>query len=233
MPRLPLIEDLTKGPLPPGSNILVEFDPASQWYNASFTLAAGWLETGGKTRYSVTTQPPDYVRSQLDRLVPNQSWLERTETLRVWDWYTAQLGRKSKEKYAFDSLKVADMSIRFSKDFMPQPPDPDQLLIIDDLSVGARFNDERNWVEFILTRLFPHHKLRKLTSIDGVIQGVLSDWAKKRLEGAADGIIDFKVEEVGKATRDLVRIRSMRGVSFDREWHELKIGENFEVTLAP
>jgi len=44
------------------------------------------------------------------------------------------------------------------------------------------------------------------------------------LEATVDGIIDF--------TRDLIRIRSMRNVGYDREWHELKIGENFEVTLA-
>jgi len=29
----------------------------------------------------------------------------------------------------------------------------------------------------------------------------------------------------------LMRIRNMRNAHFDREWHELKIGENFEVTL--
>jgi KaiC/GvpD/RAD55 family RecA-like ATPase len=51
------------------------------------------------------------------------------------------------------------------------------------------------------------------------------------MEAAVDGIIDFKLEEEGKRTRDLMRIRSMRNVHFDREWHELKIGDNFEVTL--
>ena len=40
-----------------------------------------------------------------------------------------------------------------------------------------------------------------------------------------------KVEEEGQSTRDLIRIRSMRNVHFDREWHELKIGHNFEITL--
>ena len=52
-----------------------------------------------------------------------------------------------------------------------------------------------------------------------------------RLEAAADGIIDFKVEEEGRSLRDMMRIRTMRSVHFDREWHELKIGDNFEVTL--
>jgi KaiC/GvpD/RAD55 family RecA-like ATPase len=56
-------------------------------------------------------------------------------------------------------------------------------------------------------------------------------WVYNRLEAAADGIVDFKLEEEGKSTRDLVRIRSMRNVHFDREWHELKIEDNFEVAL--
>ena len=231
MPRIPLIEDLTKGPIPAGSNILVEFDPASQWYNASVTIIAGWLKTGGRARYTLSTQPPDDFRSQLNRYVQNVSELESKDILQIWDLYSVTLGQKSKEKYTIDSLKVVDMSIQYATQMMRQPIAPDILLIGDDETVAARFNDEKNWVEFTLTRDFPNVKLRKLSGISGLLRGVLSDWAQKRLEGAADGIIDFKVEEAGNVTRDLIRIRSMRGVGFDREWHELKISENLEVSL--
>jgi len=231
VPRIPLIEDLTKGPIPAGSNILVEFDPASQWYNASVTIIAGWLKTGGRARYTLSTQPPDDFRSQLNRYVQNVSELESKDILQIWDLYSVTLGQKSKEKYTIDSLKVADMSIQYATQMMRQPIAPDILLIGDDETVAARFNDEKNWVEFTLTRDFPNVKLRKLSGISGLLRGVLSDWAQKRLEGAADGIIDFRIEEVGNVTRDLIRIRSMRGVGFDREWHELKISENLEVSL--
>lgn len=230
VPRLPLIEDLTTGPVPPGSNLLVEFDPASQWYNASVTIMAGWLRTGGRARYTVASQPPDDFRSQLNRLVPNVAELESKDIVEIWDEYTVTLGQKSKEKYAVDSLKVQDMSISFSQ-MMKEPVAPDILLITDDQAVEARFNEEKNWVEFALARDFPNVKLRKLIGIGGVIKGVLSDWALKRLEGAADGIVDFKVDEAGNVTRDLIRVRSMRAVGFDREWHELKTGENLEVSL--
>ena len=227
---MPLVEDLTQGPIPPGSNILVEFDPASQWYNACVTIAAGWLRTGGAVSYNVATQPPDEVRSQLLRFVPEVADLEAGNTLKIIDVYTATLGHKSKEKYSVDSLKVTDASIEFSE-LMRKPPTPDRLMIEDDITVEARFSDEKNWVEFELSRDFPHIKLRKMIGVTGILRGALSDWALKRLEGAADGIIDIKVDEAGNVAEDLIRVRNMRGVAFNREWHHLNRSQNFEVTL--
>jgi KaiC/GvpD/RAD55 family RecA-like ATPase len=131
-----------------------------------------------------------------------------------------------------NSLKVADMSIQFAKEQVPGPPIPEFLGIMDNASVQARFNDEKAWIEFALTRAIPSSYTRKSTSIDGILRGAHSEWAYTQLEAAYDGIIDFKLEEDGRSTRDLIRIRSMRDVLYDREWHELRIGHNFEVTLT-
>lgn len=80
VPRVPLIEDLTSGPVPAGSQLLVEYDPASQWYNASLTIMAGWLKTGGTGTYHTYAQPPDDVRSQLRRLGVDSNTPEKYET---------------------------------------------------------------------------------------------------------------------------------------------------------
>ena len=151
--------------------------------------------------------------------------------LYITDLYTATLGQKSKEKFAIPSLKVADLSIEFSRNIMRGPPEPDTLAIVDNGSTLARFNDEKSWVEFILTRIIPSTKMLKNTGIAGIIREIHSAWVYEQLEAAADAIIDFKVEEEGQRLRDVMRIRSMRNTAHDREWHELKIGENFEVTL--
>jgi KaiC/GvpD/RAD55 family RecA-like ATPase len=82
-----------------------------------------------------------------------------------------------------------------------------------------------------LTREIPVGAATNSTSIYGVLKGVHSEYFYKSIEASADGIIDFKIEEEGKNTRDLMRIRSMRNVHFDRGWHELKLGDNFQVTL--
>ena len=229
MPRIPLIEDLTTGPVPVGSNVLVEFDAASQWYNASITMAAGWLRSGGNTSYNVSTQPPENIRAQLTRLVLNLE--ELGDKLRIIDWYSATLGLKSGEKISMESLKAADLSISFSQSNLRGPAIPSTLRITDNFSVLDRFNAEKAWVEFWVSRHIPFASIRKSTAVSGLMKDVHSEWACKVLEGAVDGIVDFKLEEDGKTTRDIMRIRSMRNVGFNRDWHTLKISDNFEITL--
>ena len=184
MPRIPLLEDLTHEPVPAGSTFLVEFDSASQWYNASYTISAGWLRQGGTVDYWIAAQPPDKMRSQLRRLgISNVEELEESGKLEIWDCYTCQLGRKSTEKLALESLKVADLSIWWSKmQAAGPPPDRRMLRICDDLSILGRFNDEKTWVELVLTRLVPVSFLRKETGIGGVMKGVGEEWLYKRLK---------------------------------------------------
>jgi len=230
--RLPIIEDLIEGAVPPGSNILVEYDPASQWYNASITMAAGWLSTGGRVVYNAAAQSPDKVRSQLRSHGLDIAQFERDEKFSIIDFYTATLGQKSKEKQAVDSLKVADMSIYVAKNVMQGQPEPDVLRLTDDHSVLSRFNDEKMWVEFLLTRSVPSVSMTSQIGVRAVMKNVHSDWVYKKLEGAHDGTLEFKLEEVGNTSKDLLRIKTMRNAVFNREWHELKIRENFEVAVA-
>jgi len=223
-------------PLPAGSNLLVEYDAASQWYRASLTITREWLKAGGEVGYNVAAQFPNNLRSQLRKLGLNVEELETGGKLEIWDWYTTTLGQKSKERFVGSStLKVADLSIEIGREelkpAMAGETYPEYLRIWDNCSVMARFNDDKAWVEFILTRIFPSGSHSKSTFIVGVIRGIHSDWVYRQLEDAADGVIDFKIEEIGKETRDVFRIRSMRNVAFDRKWHRLKIGENLEVTL--
>jgi KaiC/GvpD/RAD55 family RecA-like ATPase len=238
--RIAIIEDLLKAPLPPGSALLVEYDPTSVWYQASLNIAAKWLREGGAVTYSVATQPPENIRSQLAQLSVDVKQLESNDKLRVFDWYTATLGRKSNERLAFYSLKAADLSVLFAKylmatepgiDQLPPQPTPEWLRILDDASCLGRFNEEKSWVEFVRTRMVPIASLWKSTGISGIIRGIHSEWAYKNLEAANDGVIEVKQDETTGEARNLIRIRSMRGVGFDSSWHQLKVGENSEVTV--
>ena len=233
LPRIPLVEDLTTGAIPHGSNILVEFDPSSQWYNASVTIAAGWIRTGGKVSYIADSRSPDDVRERLRTLGLNPVELEEADRLWITDFYTpGVVGRKSKERFSTGSLKVADLSLWIAKEVLHEDPDPDFLIIDDNTSVLDRFNEEEHWVELLLSRIFPMAKARQITQFTSVMAGgVHSEWAYKQLEAAADGILDFKLDEQAGETRDLMRIRNMWNMGFDRRWHKLKTLKNFEVTL--
>ncbi|MFI5449658.1 MAG: RAD55 family ATPase [Candidatus Bathyarchaeia archaeon] len=231
MPRIPLVEELTKGSIPPGSALMVEFMGASQWFNASLTIAAGWITTGGKVAYSTYAQPPDDVRTKLKQLGLDTEKLEREDALRILDWYTITLGQKPTGKRALSSLKVADLSLDFSQTQMRGPPVPELLRISDNNSVIARFNDEKAWVEFRLTRGIPLARKSKSTGIAGVLKGVHSNWAYEHLESASDGVIDFELDATKDPPINLIRIRSIKNAPYDGRWHTVKIGENLEVTL--
>jgi KaiC/GvpD/RAD55 family RecA-like ATPase len=231
MPRIPLIEDLTKEAIPAGYTLLVEFDPASEWYSSSITMAAGWIETGGDVAYNVHAHPPENIRSHFNRLGLKVEELEDKDELRIFDWYTASLGQKSKEKHANQSMKVADLSIDFAKKYFVGPPRPNTLIIDDTLSPGTRFNDEKAWFEFLLTRIIPMASIRKMTKILGLTIGVHNEWGYKTLESVVDGIIDFKLDEATNPPRSIMRIRRLREVSYDPGWHPLTRTAKFEFTL--
>lgn len=179
------------------------------------------------------------MSAQLKRQGLNTGALEADGKLIILDWYTTTLGQKSKEKYAFDSLKVADLSIRFTKaakgdesSAIPLPVSPDVLRIHDDLSALFRFNDEKSTVEFFLTRFIPHQWKGFGRLIAGAIRGIHSDWVYNQLEAQCHGVIDLKLDEANSGPRNIIRVRTLRNVSFDPKWRKLRVGDGSQVTLA-
>ncbi len=67
--------------------------------------------------------------------------------------YTAGVvGQKSKEKFAVDSLKVAELSIWMGQEVTHEPPAPEFLIIDENTSTLDRFNEEKNWIELMLSQ---------------------------------------------------------------------------------
>lgn len=217
--------------MPSGSNLLLEFTGASQWQNVCLAIGAGWLKHDGRLSYNAQARSPEDVRSKLMRSGLNVETLEAEDKLRIWDWYTATLGKRSTEKYRYDSMKVADLSIRFAREEM-QYQLTGWIRIADNFSTLGRFNDEKAWIEFFLTRAFPITKLgERTTTVICILRGVHSHSAYEQLEAASDGVIDLKVEEVSGQWSNFISVRSMRDVGYDSRWHRLSISENLEVTL--
>ena len=88
-------------------------------------------------------------------------------------------------------------------------------------------------VEFELARDIPASKVRKITRVTGIMAGVLSEWAYRQLENAADCIVDFRLKnDQEDRVRNQVRIRSARNTRFDGRWHELQVDATTKVTLT-
>ncbi len=184
--------------------------------------------------YNTHARYPEDIRSKLKRAGLNVETLEAEDKLRIWDWYTATLGKKSTEKHAYNSLKVADLSIRFASEDMGALTYQltGWIRISDNISTLGRFNDEKAWIEFYLTRAFPSVTLGgRTTTLHCILRGVHSNSVYEQLEAASDGVIDLKVEEGGEEVRNLIRVRNMRDVGFDSRWHSLSIDENLNLTL--
>jgi len=232
MPRIPLIEDLVTGSIPSGSNILVIYDATSQWQNLFATIAVGWLRGGGKIRYILCAEPPEKIRLRISRLGLNYTDFEANERLLIMDAYTATLGLKSKEAHMIPSWKVSDLSVGFVADLKNPEQMPDSSRIIDDEGIAARFNEDTTWVEYVLPRVVPQARATKLTQLIGLPLGVHSDWIYKRLENAHDGVLDMKIEERNGEIRNLLRIRIMRDLDFDSQWHEVVADEKTGLRLS-
>jgi hypothetical protein len=153
---------------------------------------------------------PDRIRTVIQQLGSDPEKMEREGSLHIIDYYTATLGRKSGVKVGVNSLKVSDLSIEFAKEYRSGKLRSDTLSIGDNVSTMGRFNDEKSWVEFALTRVLPGVRATRVRGIDGLQRDVHSPWVYVQNEAAYDGVIDLKIEEEGKTARDLVRVRSMR-----------------------
>ena len=108
---------------------------------------------------------------------------------------------------------------------------PGVLYISDNTSAPARFNDERVYVEYVLTRVIPSYTMNQSIGLRGLLKGVHNEWVYKQLEAAHAGIIDFTVEQVGGEWKNFITLRSMRDVGHDSRPHPLKVDENLQVTL--
>lgn len=173
MAKIPLIEDLSRGPVPVGSNILVEYDHASQWYNASVTISAGWRKAGRCVSYSACAQPPEVTRTRLRALEIQTGEFEAKDSLRIRDGYTVTLGHKSKEKYRMESARVTDLSIGFLDSDAKRGHsklESNRIRVVDDWSTYASFNEDKSWMEFMLTRAIPFGPVWQSTSIAGLMR---------------------------------------------------------------
>jgi len=249
---IPILTRLIPDGVKPGRQLLVEFDPASQWLAVAATIAAGYLRNGGRVSYGANLRSPEAVRQDLLALGVDVAAMSKEGRLWLIDRYSATLtgGRlegagssvfEPMEGGArFNSLKIADSSVQFLKEskqghqawdiieFWP----PGALAIGESMSEMLRFNEEKPYLEFLLSRGHPNDRKAKRINLYGVLRGVHSELFYNQLENAYDGVIDLRVIERDEEAKNLLRIRSLKGQPHDARWHEIQINTNGEATLV-
>jgi KaiC/GvpD/RAD55 family RecA-like ATPase len=235
--------------------LLVEFDPESQWLAVASTVAARFCEAGHNVGYLAMSRTPARVRHNLMELGVDVPHAEKAGLLAIEDWYSASLtggriDRSGRSTRIFEStgtglrllsLKVADLSVEWLKSSKegPQPLydvvdfwPPGSLIIVESFSTLLRFNEERAFVEWMESRVNPSERERRSITMQGFVRGIHSDKLYKHMEDASDGVIDIKVVERDEETKNLMRVRGLKGQPHDTRWHEIAIKSSGEVTLA-
>jgi len=252
---VPLLAQLIPDGIKAGTEFAVEFDPSSQWIAVATTIAAEYLQAGGRVAYVTTTRSPEAAKEALSNLGVNVPAAIKEGRLTVDDWYTATLtgGRIDTEPgkaslveplegggLRLRSLKVADLSVEWlkaSKDGW-QSQDvaetwaPGALGIFESNTEVLRFNEENPFVEFYLSRVLPNERRAKRIGFGGLATGIHSQTLYKRLENAVDGIVEVTVMERDGEAQDFLRVKSLKGQPRDARWHKIEIKLNGEATLV-
>jgi len=233
-----LLKQLFPSGMSYGVAFLVEYDSDSIWYETSLTIAAQGLEEV-KTEYHTFDHAPSQIRESLTRLGVDVTEKERDGMLDVVDSYTAQIGISApegpKDSVVRQSLRIADWSIAVAKglkDTTYLEHVEEHLHIDDNFSVLLRYNDEKSIVDWVRTRALPGTRSGKEVWFLSLATRIASDSFYRQLELVCDGILDFKNKEEEGQLAHYLRVRAMRGKSFDSRWRKLQVSERGEVTFA-
>ena len=233
---LPVLSELVPGGVDYGSNILVEFEPRSIWFETSLTLTAHALRERVRTEYHTFQRTPKEVRNGLVRLGANVQAAEAGGNFTIIDSHTVQMGLgppETLQNVVTQSVKLSDWSIGFVKQLKAgaEQGDLGWLHIDDNTGILLEYNQEKDFIDVWRTRVIPYIRECESLLVYSVLTGVGSDAFHKKLESLSDGIIDFKSEEREGRLEQFVRLGSMRGRSVDTRWRRLKFSEKGEVTI--
>jgi len=249
---IPLLTELVPDGIKPGTIFLVEFDPESQWLAVAATITASYLRAGGCVGYVALLRSPETVRENLLALGVDVSAAANEGRFTLDDWYSATLsgGRIDEGGPAiieridgglrWRSLKIAELSVLWLKDKKRSLESseffenwsPGALNIMESISQMLRFNEEKPYLEWLISRDHPSVRRAKRISFDGVLRGVHTESFYRQLEGDHDGVIDLRVMERDEEAKNFLRVRSVKGQPHDSRWHEIQIKRNGEAALV-
>jgi KaiC/GvpD/RAD55 family RecA-like ATPase len=194
-------------------------------------------------------RPREEVRNDMLQIGLDVSVNERIGKLVVNDWYSATLGlekagspketvetvqTESGSYTLVHSLRISDLSVQWLKDMKESisQPQPGALIIVESISPVMRFNEEKPYLEWHETRVNPNERRAQRIVLRGLARGTHSELFYRRMEGAADGVIELRVMEREEKIKNMIRARGFRREPHDTGWHEIEIKPNGEVIVT-
>lgn len=233
--KVPFFDFLSPTGFEPGRIFLVEFEPHSVWYEASYTIAAQAISAGIRTDYHVFQHEPRDVTEALVRLGARVEGARRKGLFRLLDSYSPQGGLtppKQHEPYDFVSvsLRLKEWK-RGALGVLADAGEMDILHIDDNDSLLATINSEDEILDFFQSRAFAAARSKRITFLHGFATGVHSERFYRRLESFVDGILDFAAWENRGQVDQVVRARVLRGTTGDSRWRLLNVSRRGEVRI--
>lgn len=213
---------------------------ASNCYHHNCKISAGpWART-----VAAFTRPPESVKHDLSRLGVDVAAAQSSKQLIIDDWYSATLagGHPSggrvlesiESGLRFRSLKVADLSVEWSKGFsrVTRTWSTGWPLVVESFSVLLRLNEEKSFLEWLETRENVATHTSGRIDLQGFVRGIHSDSLYRRLEAACDGIVDIRVMDSEGKAKNFLLVRTLKGQPHDSAWHAIEIEPNGEAVLV-
>ena len=226
--EMPIIGQLLRRPLKAGKVLLFLFDPDSQWSMLSLNMVAQLLKGGTDVLYVVTSRKPSDVRDDFRKCGLDTTPYESDDRLVLSNAYTLKTGRPSAEKYHFESLNVADLSIMSSKSL--DQWSPGSVRMFENVSEVAEASEEKSFLKFYRTWISRLVTTGRIV-IDGFVRGIHSDALYNSVMATADGIFELRTEEIDGRLESVLRARSYKGGPVDTSKYILHVDENLAVSL--
>lgn len=220
--QIPILVDLIPAGVPYRTAFVIEYDPDSSYYQILESIVHDLLSAGQVVSFFDYTRFPDQVRQDLRALGSDIDTLEAQGKFRLYDGYSATLGVKSKEKLAFESLKVADISLYFLKMTKDENPIRNDVGFSDSGTIGLRYNEEKAFLDWYATRVIPRVKLHDRISFSAFVSEVHSAPFYKSIEDMCDGVIDVKFDDSEGTPRTRLRVRAFKAGQFNGSWRYVK-----------
>ncbi len=205
------------------------YEPSSHWVHLILTMTSGLLRRGHVVNFVTTTTAPSKIRAELRRRLPNLVDLESEKKFFLADWYTWMTGKRSEEAMSMDSLSLAKMSIdnrRFIAEFSPTY----DLAVVDSCSTILKYNDERTFMQWF-DRVVAGLKELKGVRLYGFVKRFHSEALYSNIEALADGVIELDYREIDGKLENIIRVKSLKGVSHPTEWRKLRVAPDGNLML--